>query len=160
MTKLLSLAALALLTTLAHARASGKISEGFSAGADQVRIHYWYAGAQEAKHTLLLIPGWRISASIWLKQLDYFSDRGYRVIAIDSRSQGGSSIARSGNAPEDRAADIDRVIAGLHLKHVGLVGWSQGAQDVVAYVDRFGTGAVACLALIDSPVSAGARGCD
>lgn len=155
MTKYWSLAALALLTTLGHARASGEVSEGFTAGADQVRIHYWYAGAAEARHTLLLIPGWRISASIWSKQLAYFSEHGYRVIAMDSRSQAGSSVAASGNAPENRAADIDRVIAGLHLRHVGLIGWSQGAQDVVAYVDLFGTGAVESLALIDSPVSAG-----
>jgi non-heme chloroperoxidase len=155
MTKFSLLAALALLTTVTHSRAAEKISEGFTAGADQVRIHYWYAGTDGAKHTLLLIPGWRISASIWSKQLAYFSGRGYRVIAMDSRSQAGSSVVQSGNAPENRAADIDRVIDGLHLKHVGLVGWSQGAQDVVAYVDRFGTGAVESLALIDSPVSAG-----
>lgn len=155
MTKFSLIAALALLTTAAYSRGSGEISEGFTAGADQVRIHYWYSGSDEASHTLLLIPGWRISASIWSKQLAYFSAHGYRVIAMDSRSQAGSSVTQSGNAPENRAADIDRVIAGLRLKHVELVGWSQGAQDVVAYVDRFGTGAVESLALIDSPVSAG-----
>jgi microsomal epoxide hydrolase len=143
MTKFALIAALALLTTAAQSRGSGEISEGFTAGADQVRIHYWYSGSDEASHTLLLIPGWRISASIWSKQLAYFSGHGYRVIAMGSRSQAGSSVAQSGNAPENRAADIDRVIAGLRLKHVGLVGWSQGAQDVAAYVDRFGTGAVA-----------------
>jgi non-heme chloroperoxidase len=155
MTKISYVAAMALLAAFVNSQASEKISEGFTAGADQVRIHYWYAGSDEARHTLLLIPGWRISASIWSKQLAYFSNHGYRVIAMDSRSQAGSSVTQSGNAPENRAADIDRVIAGLHLKHVDLVGWSQGAQDVVAYVDRFGTGAVESLALIDSPVSAG-----
>jgi non-heme chloroperoxidase len=155
MTKLALLAALTLLATIPNSRAAGEISEGFTAGADQVRIHYWYAGTGDARHTLLLVPGWRISASIWSKQLAYFPGHGYRVIAMDSRSQAGSSVAQSGNSPESRAADIDQVIAGLHLKHVTLVGWSQGAQDVAAYVDRFGDGAVEALALIDSPVSSG-----
>jgi non-heme chloroperoxidase len=130
--------------------------QGFVAGADNVRIHYLQSGPVDARHTLLLIPGWRISASIWSKQLSYFSGQRYRVIAIDSRSQGSSDVAQTGNAPENRAGDIQQVISGLHLTHVILIGWSQGAQDVAAYVNRFGTGTVDGLALIDSPVSAGA----
>jgi microsomal epoxide hydrolase len=59
------------------------------------------------------------------------------------------------NAPEDRALDIRSVIAGLHLRHVSLVGWSQGAQDVAAYVDQVGTSEVDTFVLVDSPVSSG-----
>lgn len=128
---------------------------GLTQGADQIRIHYFQAGSPDASRSLLLIPGWRISAAIWSQQLGYFAARGFRVIAIDSRSQGESDMAPSGNAPENRAADIRQVIASLRLKHVILAGWSQGAQDVAAYVDRFGTDAVDGLVLIDSPVSAG-----
>jgi len=135
--------------------ANGKSVAGFTPGADRVRIHYLEAGASHAPRTLLFIPGWRVSATIWSQQLDYFAARGFRVVAVDSRSQGESSIAVGGNAPEDRAGDIQQVIASLHLRHVILVGWSQGAQDVAAYVDRFGTDSVDGLALIDSPVSAG-----
>ncbi|MFK2874545.1 alpha/beta fold hydrolase [Dyella lipolytica] len=120
-----------------------------------MRIHYLQSGRADAPHTLLLIPGWRISASIWSKQLSYFSEHQYHVIAIDSRSQGSSDVVQTGNAPENRAADIQQVISELHLTHVILIGWSQGAQDVAAYVNRFGTSAVEGLALIDSPVSAG-----
>lgn len=129
--------------------------EGFVPGADQVRIHYRQAGPSDARHTLLFLPGWRVSSSIWSKQLGHFASRQYRVIAIDSRSQGGSSVVQSGNAPEDRAADIQQVVSQLHLTNLILVGWSQGAQDVAAYVERFGTAALDGLALIDSPVSAG-----
>jgi non-heme chloroperoxidase len=121
----------------------------------EVRIHYLEAGRADARHTLLLIPGWLTSSSIWSKQLDYFSARGYRVVAIDSRSQGGSSVVETGNAPEDRAEDIHQVISKLHLAHVILVGWSQGVQDVAAYVSRFNADTVDGFALIDSPVSAG-----
>jgi non-heme chloroperoxidase len=135
--------------------AAVQIAEDFVTGADHNRIHYLSAGHAEARHTLLFIPGWRVSATIWSKQLEFFAQKGYRVIAIDSRSQGDSSIVQFGNSPEDRAADIEQVIKKLHLSHLTLAGWSQGAQDVAAYVERFGTGAIENLAMIDSPVSAG-----
>lgn len=156
MMKITSLAALALFSSVAASPGAADTVPGFVLGADDVRIHYLQAGPADAPHTLLLIPGWRVSASIWSKQLAYFSTHGYRVIAIDSRSQGGSSVVQSGNAPENRAADIQQVIAQLKPIRPILVGWSQGAQDVAAYVERFGTGALDGLALIDSPVSAGA----
>jgi microsomal epoxide hydrolase len=35
------------------------------------------------------------------------------------------------------------------------VGWSQGANDVAAYVMLFGTGSIAQLAFVDSPIAAG-----
>jgi microsomal epoxide hydrolase len=151
------LARILLLSLVGTGPAAAEAGQGFIAGADRVRIHYLQSGPVDAQHTLLLVPGWRVSASIWSKQLSYFARQRYRVIAIDSRSQGSSSVVQTGNAPENRAEDIQQVIAGLHLTHVILVGWSQGAQDVAAYVNRFGTGAVQGLALIDSPVSAGAN---
>lgn len=128
---------LLLLSVIFPARAAQQ--EGFTQGAGKVRIHYLQSGPAHARHTLLLIPGWRISASIWSRQLERFASHGDRVVAIDSRSQGQSSMVPAGNAPEDRAADIQRVIASLHLTHVVLMGWSQGAQDVAAYVNQFGT---------------------
>jgi microsomal epoxide hydrolase len=130
-------------------------STGFTIGADHLRIHYLKSGPSRAPYTLLLIPGWRISASIWSEQLRHFAARGDRVVAIDSRSQGESSIAPSGNAPENRAADINQVIHSLQLDHVILIGWSQGAQDVAAYANQFGISALDGMVLVDSPVSAG-----
>jgi microsomal epoxide hydrolase len=130
-------------------------AEGYIDTAPDVRIHYLEAGPSDAKHSLLLIPGWQTSLAIWSAQLDYFSAQGYRVIAIDSRSQGGSSVVQAGNAPEDRAGDIHGVIEELKLTHLTLVGWSQGVQDVAAYVGRYGTGALDGLVLVDSSVSAG-----
>ena len=141
---------------LASAASLG-ITQGFVAGADQVEVHYRQDGPLRAAHTLLLVPGWRVSSLIWAAQLRYFAGLGDRVVAIDSRSQGGSSVLCSHNSPEDRAGDILQVIARLHLSHVTLVGWSQGAQDVSAYVSRFGTREVDDLVLVDSPVSAGPK---
>ncbi len=41
------------------------------------------------------------------------------------------------------------------MKNVVLVGWSQGVQDVAAYVEQFGTDSIAGFVLVDSPLSSG-----
>jgi microsomal epoxide hydrolase len=144
-----------LIALAAAAPAHASPREAFTDGADGVHIHYLEAGSTRAARSVLFVPGWRVSAKIWTRQLDFFVAKGFRVVAIDSRSQGGSSLAVDGNTPENRAHDIDRVIANLALDHPTLVGWSQGVQDVAAYVDHFGTSSVANLVLVDGPVSSG-----
>ena len=146
---------LSLACCLTALPARADITEGYTPGADQVRIHILQAGPADAGRSILFIPGWQTSASIWSAQLRYFSARGYRVIAMDPRSQGGSTVVQSGNAPEDRARDIHAVIDGLKLAHLTLVGWSQAVQDVAAYVDQFGTGTLERVVLVDASVSAG-----
>jgi len=127
----------------------------FVSGADGVRIHLLEAGPADAAQTLLLVPGWRVTSMIWRAQIEYFSTRGYRVVAMDSRSQGESSVVYVHNDPESRARDIRQVIAALRPKNLILLGWSQGVQDVAAYVGQFGTAGLSHLVLVDSTVSAG-----
>jgi microsomal epoxide hydrolase len=43
----------------------------------------------------------------------------------------------------------------LHVTQAVLVGWSQGSQDVAAYIQQFGTDSIAAVAFVDSPVAAG-----
>src|SRR5436190_1553121 len=121
---------------------------------DGAEIRYLDAGPQGAAQTLLLIPGWRFTAEIWQQTSDAFAkDR--RVIAIDPRSQGASSKMLTGNTPERRAADVHELVQSLGLANVVLVGWSQGVQDVAAYLGQFGTDALAGIVLVDSSVAAG-----
>jgi pimeloyl-ACP methyl ester carboxylesterase len=129
---------------------------GEAAGAGGVRIHYVDHGEKRAP-ALLFVPGWGMDASIWDAQIAAFS-KSHRVIAIDPRSQGASGKTSGANTPEARAGDIDAVMRELALTRVVLVGWSQGVQDLAAYVDRFGTQRIAGLVLVDSPVAAGAAG--
>lgn len=131
------------------------MTQSIAPGADGTRIHLLQDGPADASRTLLLIPGWLTSATIWRAQIRYFAGRGDRVIALDSRSQGASCVVYSHNDPESRARDIHEVIAGLRLSGLVLVGWSQGVQDVAAYVDEFGTAGISSLVLVDSTVSAG-----
>jgi microsomal epoxide hydrolase len=83
----------------------------------------------------------------------FSSDR--LVIAIDPRSQGDSSKTETGNTPEQRARDLREILLKRRLESAVLVGWSQGANDVAAYVLQFGTDSIAQLAFVDSPVAAG-----
>jgi microsomal epoxide hydrolase len=122
---------------------------------DNVRLHYLEAGRATSAPALVLIPGFTITASLWKQQLELFSDKRL-VIAVDPRSQGESSISLSGNTPEQRAVDLHELLAGLHISKTVLVGWSQGAQDVAAYIQRYGAGSLAGVVFVDSAVSYGA----
>lgn len=145
---------LLLLASLNVAPARATPSQSDVAGADATRIHVLRAGPRDAAESILLIPGHLISATIWSQQLHFFAAQGYRVVTFDSRSQGESAQARA-NAPADRARDIQAVIRNLKLSHLTLVGWSQGVQDVAAYVGQFGTAALERVVLVDSTVSMG-----
>jgi non-heme chloroperoxidase len=119
-----------------------------------VQIRVLDAGARDAAITLVLIPGWRFTADIWREQIDTFSGR-YRVIALDPRSQGDSTKTLEGNTPEDRAADLHAILERLHVERTVLVGWSQGAQDVGAYVGKFGASGLRGLVFVDGAPAQG-----
>ncbi len=126
--------------------------------APDVSVRVIQAGPREGQ-PIVLVPGWCFTADVWRKQVEGLGDR-YRVVAFDPRSQGRSTILDHSNTPDDRAADIAGLIRALRLRKPVLVGWSQGVQDVAAYVLASGTGDLGGLVLVDAPVSAGAAGLD
>jgi non-heme chloroperoxidase len=115
------------------------------------------AGKPGAQPALVFIPGWSTGADIWRQQLDRFAPT-YRVIAFDPRSQGKSTKTTSGNAPETRAQDLHALLDRLGVRRPVLIGWSQGVQDIAAYVERYGTKDLAGIVLVDAAVSDGADG--
>jgi non-heme chloroperoxidase len=121
---------------------------------DGTRLHCLEAGTPSNEPTLVLIPGWTLPAFLWNEQLRQFSAHRL-VIAIDPRSQGDSTKAAAGNTPEQRAADLHEILSIRHVAQVVLVGWSQGAQDVAAYLQQFGTSQIAAVAFVESPVAGG-----
>ena len=123
--------------------------------APHVSLHILESGKPSAQPTLVLIPGWRLTAIIWSRQIQAFS-RDRRVIAIDPRSQGDSTKTDEGDTPEQRARDYHVLLNSVHAGRIVLVGWSQGVQDVAAYIDQFGTDRIAAIILVDSTISKGA----
>jgi pimeloyl-ACP methyl ester carboxylesterase len=145
------------LSTAAGAQSG--MQSGFATSSDGTRIHYVAGGSPPVYHVepgrsyvrqpaILFVPGWTMPAWIWEQQLDYFG-RMHRVVAMDPRSQGESDRPRDGHFPEQRARDIRAVVEHLKLEPVVLVGWSMGVQEVVAYIDQFGTAGLAGVVLVD-----------
>lgn len=127
--------------------------QGFVTVSGGVRIHYVDSGSHNDP-VLLFIPGWTMDASVWQEQMQHFAPT-HRVIAIDPRSQGESSKTPDGNTPEQRARDLASLMEQLKLEHVVLIGWSQGVQDVAAYVAQSGTVRLDGIVLVDAAVSSG-----
>jgi len=121
---------------------------------DGTRIHCLEAGGLTTEPTVVLIPGWTLPAFLWSEQLERFSAHRL-VIAIDPRSQGDSTRSEGRNTPEQRARDLQEILSSRHVARAVLVGWSQGAQDVAAYLQQFGTSQIAAVAFVDSPVAGG-----
>jgi non-heme chloroperoxidase len=130
------------------------VRDRFFTTSDGAHIHYLLAGQPTTELPVVFIPGFTLTASLWKQQLVHFSqDR--MTIAIDSRSQCGSSITVSGNTPERRAIDLRELTSYLNVKKFVVVGWSQGSQDVAAYIQQFGTDSIGGIAFVDSPVTSG-----
>ncbi|HJT69775.1 MAG TPA: alpha/beta hydrolase [Terriglobales bacterium] len=130
------------------------ISEGYVTTSDGIRIHYLESGDAASPRALVLITGWRLPAYLWNEQLEKFS-HDMRVLAIDPRSEGESTKTPDGNTPEFRARDLHDVLAQLKISEYVLVGWSQGVQDLAAYIQQFGMDPIAGVVIVDSPVFAG-----
>jgi microsomal epoxide hydrolase len=143
-----------LLVVTASAQRSRKIEDGLFTTSDGTRIHFLHEGEQARLPSLVFIPGWTLSATLWTEQLHRFSEHRL-VVAVDPRSQAESSQSPLDNTPEGRARDLHDLVVHLGIKQFVIVGWSQGAQDVAAYITEFGTAQLAGLVFVDSPVSAG-----
>jgi microsomal epoxide hydrolase len=125
--------------------------------ADGVSLRVIEAGKVNDGPALVLIPGWSTGAEVWRQQIDRFAPT-HRVIAFDPRSQGESTKTTSGNTPETRAQDLHALLERLGVQRPVLIGWSQGVQDVAAYVERYGTKDLEGIVLVDAAISDGADG--
>lgn len=143
-----------LVLSLSAAAQSAPMHEGDVDVGSGVNIHYVDGGVRDAKTTILFVPGWSMSTAVWRDQMALFAPTA-RVVAIDPRSQGRSTITPQSNTPEQRAQDLSKVIKSLALKNVVLVGWSQGVQDVAAYAAAFEGADIAGYVLVDSSLGAG-----
>jgi non-heme chloroperoxidase len=124
---------------------------------DGVSLRVIEAGKPGDAPALVFIPGWSTGGDIWRHQIDTFA-KTHRVITFDPRSQGESATATSGNTPETRAQDLHALLERLGVRRPVLIGWSQGVQDIAAFVERYGTKDLAGIVLVDAAVSDGADG--
>ena len=99
---------------------------------------------------ILLIPGFTFTGEIFEKQVEHFSNTN-RVIVIDPRSHGRSTITVHGNDYVSHGTDLAKVIRELELTNVTLAGWSFGCLTIWEYVKQNGTNGLKSIILIDMP---------
>ena len=112
---------------------------------DGTRIFYKDFGSGQP---VLFSHGWPLSSDAWDRQVVFFGQHGYRVVAHDRRSHGRSDQTWDGNTMDQYADDLAEVIEKLDLKDIILVGHSTGGGEVTHYIGRHGTKRVAKLVLV------------
>lgn len=105
---------------------------------DGAQIFYKDWGPKDAQ-PILFSHGWPLSSDDWDKQMVFFGDKGYRVIAHDRRSHGRSTQTWDGNHMDQYADDLAELINALDLKNLVMVGHSTGGGEVTHYLGRHGT---------------------
>src|SRR5262245_6541576 len=140
-----------------HADSAPELREQKVDVGGSVSLRVIEAGKPDALPVLVFIPGWSTGADIWRHQIETFAKTN-RVIAFDPRSEGESTKTTSGNTPETRAQDLHALLERLSVRRPVLIAWSQGVQDVAAYVERYGVKDLAGIVLVDAAVSDGADG--
>ncbi len=97
-----------------------------------IKVHYLEAGSGD--RALVFVPGWTMTAEAWREQIPYFSSRGFRVIALDPRSQGMTTKTDAGNTYQQQAADLHAFLQSLKIEHSYLVGWGSGVTVLLEYI--------------------------
>ncbi|MEJ0061553.1 MAG: alpha/beta hydrolase [Terricaulis sp.] len=105
---------------------------------DGAQIFYKDWGPNNAQ-PILFSHGWPLSGDDWDKQMVFFGEKGYRVVAHDRRSHGRSSQTWDGNNMDQYADDLADVINALDLNKLVMVGHSTGGGEVAHYLGRHGT---------------------
>lgn len=105
---------------------------------DGAQIFYKDWGPKTAE-PILFSHGWPLSSDDWDKQMVFFGEKGYRVIAHDRRSHGRSTQTWDGNNMNQYADDLSVVIEALDLNKLVMIGHSTGGGEVARYLGRHGT---------------------
>ncbi len=112
---------------------------------DNVNIYYEINGEGTP---IVFIHGFSESGDIFRIQKRALSKK-YKVITYDIRGHGRSNIANYGLNINRLSIDLEELIIYLNLQNVVLVGWSMGASVLLDYIDKFGTGKIDKICIVD-----------
>jgi pimeloyl-ACP methyl ester carboxylesterase len=119
------------------------------------RLHYTDRGTADDT-TLVLLHGLQDCAANWDGAADRLADR-YRVITLDLRGHGDSEpSAEAAYSQADFSNDIGRLLNGLDLGPVVLVGHSYGGNLATAYASA-NPDRIAALVVVDSDIAANSQ---
>ena len=117
--------------------------------ANGVEIYYkdWGTGRPIVFH-----HAFPLSSDEWDPQLQFFLQRGFRVIAHDRRGHGRSTQTDTGNDMDTYAADVAALVSQLDLRDAVHIGHSTGGGEAARYIARHANGRVAKAVLLSSVV--------
>ena len=116
---------------------------------DGTRLNYVESGDPTAR-PVVLIAGFKASASSWRYQVKPLTRAGYRVIAFDRRGHGTSEIGPDdGHTMERHGADIGELIAQLGLDDATVVGQSMGGNAIWAHLGSEGSQGIRDIVIVD-----------
>jgi pimeloyl-ACP methyl ester carboxylesterase len=99
---------------------------------------------------VVLIHGWPLNADMWEYQATFLAEHGHRVIAYDRRGFGRSGRPWTGYDYDTLAADLNAVLAGLHVQDAVVVGFSMGGGELARYLSRYDRSRVGRAVLVSS----------
>jgi non-heme chloroperoxidase len=99
---------------------------------------------------VVLLSGWPLDSRSWEPQVHPLLAAGHRVVTYDRRGFGQSSRPAEGYDFDTLANDLDRVLTGLDLRDVTLVGFSLGTGELARYVGTHGTARLKACVIIES----------
>ena len=103
---------------------------------DGVFLHYAELGPPTGP-AVVLLHGWPQYWISWRRVMPTLAEHGYRVVAVDLRGSGGSSIPPGGYDKKTMAGDVHALVAQLELGPVAIVGNDHGGGVAYAYAARW-----------------------
>jgi len=97
---------------------------------------------------LVLLPGWSQTSQTFSQQLTTLA-QSWRVLAVDHRGHGRSSVPHVGYHIHRLAADLREVFVAQGLDHIHLLGHSMGCAVIWSYLELFGDDRIASLVFVD-----------
>lgn len=112
-----------------------EINESYVESGHGARLRCLSAG--NGANTLVLVPGWTMTADVFEHQLGLAGER-VRVVSFDPRGQGDSTKDWGHHDYDTRADDVARVVETLAPGPVVVGSWSQGTFEHLSFVRHHG----------------------
>ncbi len=122
-----------LTSCAATAPSTARVTSGTVSAADGVEIAWDSRGA--GRTAIVLVHGWLSDRNIWRNQVNALAES-YQVVTVDLPGSGRSGTQRTVWSVDVLGDDVARVVEGLGLRRVVLVGHSGGGQACLAAAAR------------------------
>ncbi|WP_010174619.1 alpha/beta fold hydrolase [Bacillus coahuilensis] len=99
---------------------------------------------------VVFVPGWTFTSEVFYQQVEKFSKTN-RVLVVDPRSHGRSTVTMHGNDYVTHGTDLKKVLETLDVKNPTLIGWSFGCLTLWEYGRQFGYENVNGMVFVDMP---------